>query len=223
MSDDNQLQPTVLDIGAEQLGKPYARALIAAAAKAGVADEVFAQLCEVVDEALHQNPRLAAALASPRVGESEKNRIVDRLFGGRVNEVLLRGMKVMNAHGRLGFLPAVRDAAAKILDEQVGRVVAEVRTAVPLSDDLRGEILHRLGESLGKQIRLKESVDPSLIGGMLIRVGDTVFDTSVSGRLAKLGRSVRSGFAQQLLQRSSRFVAEDRIDSADENGTIDAT
>ncbi|MEM9646361.1 MAG: ATP synthase F1 subunit delta [Planctomycetota bacterium] len=211
---DPQQHSTVLDIGAEQLGKPYARALISAAAKEGVADQVMGDLSAIVDEGLKSNPRLEAAFASPRVSESEKDRVIDQVFGGKVHPILIRGMKVMNSHGRLGYLSAVRDAAAKILDEQLGRVVAEVRTAVPLPDDLREEVKAQVGRSLGKEVRLQESIDEDLIGGMVIRVGDTVFDSSVSGRLEKLGRSVRTGFANQLLERAGQFVSDHQVSDA---------
>lgn len=211
---DPQQHSTVLDIGAEQLGKPYARALIGAAAGEGVADQVMEQLSSIVDEGLHANPTLATALASPRVSQAEKDRVIDRLFGSQVHPVLTRAMKVMNAHGRLGYLGAVRDAAAAILDEQLGRVVAEVRTAVAIPDDLRVEVENRIGQSLGKQVRLQETVDESLIGGMVIRVGDTVFDSSVSGRMNKLGKSVRTGFAHKLLERAGQFVSDNQISDA---------
>lgn len=218
MSESSQ-QSSVLDVGAEQLGKLYARALIGAASKEGVAEEVLSQLSDVVDEGLAKNPSLTAALASPRVSEDEKNAVIDRLFAGQAHSVLVRTMKVMNAHGRLGYLGAVRDAAAEIYDEQLGRVVAEVRTAVPLPASLREEVASQIGQSLGKQVRLRETVDASLIGGTVIRVGDTVFDSSVAGRLNKLGRAVREGFAHQLMERASAFVSEDTGESEEEATT----
>lgn len=221
MSETSQAD-NVLDIEAEQLGKPYAQAMIGAAMKEGVADEVLRQLGEVVDQGLSQNPKLASALASPRISESDKDRVIDRLFGEQCHPVLIRTMKVMNAHGRLGFLPAVRDAGADIYDEMQGRVVAEVRTAIPLADDLRQEVRDRIGQTLGKEVQLRETVDESLIGGMIVRVGDTVFDSSVSGRLEKVRRSVREGFAQQLMQRADQF-SSGTVDTADDGDPQTAT
>ena len=72
---------TVLDTGAEQLGKTYAQALIGAANNAGVADQVIEQLNQLVDEYLAGNPSLQAAFSSPRVDEAEKVRVIERLFG----------------------------------------------------------------------------------------------------------------------------------------------
>jgi F-type H+-transporting ATPase subunit delta len=197
----------VLDIGAEQLGKTYARALLGAAVRENASEQVLDQLRAIVTDALGDNPKLAAAFESPRVSAAEKARIIDRLFGNSIHPILLRLMKVMADRGRLGYLNAVSRAADVLHDEVTGRVVAEVRTAVPLSDDLRNDVARRLSQSLGKQVRLKESVDSALVGGMVIRVGDTVYDSSVASRIDKIGRAARDGFARQLLQQSDRFVS----------------
>ncbi len=204
---ENAQHANVLDIGAEQLGKIYARALLGASLRENTAEQVLDQLRDIVTDALAVNPKLAAAFESPRVSSEEKSRVIDRLFGNSVNPILLRLMKVMAGRGRLGYLGAVSRAADLLHDEVAGRVVAEVSTATPLTDDLRNEVAQRLSQSLGKQVRLKESVDASLVGGMVIRVGDTVYDSSVASRIEKMGRAARDGFARQLLQQSDRFTS----------------
>jgi len=90
----------------------------------------------------------------------------------------------------------------------LGRLVATVETAVPLDDALRSNIEEQLGSIMQKQVRLSESVDPELIGGMVIRVGDRVFDSSVSNRLDALARRARNGFSSQLLQRFGELTSE---------------
>lgn len=197
---------TVLDTGAEQLGKTYARALIGAAKNAGVADQVIKQLGQLVDDYLAKSPELRAAFASPRVDGDEKVRIVERIFGDEFDPILIKFLKVMAGRGRLAYVAAVRSAADSIHDEMMGRVVASVRTAVPLDDALRSEISSQLGSIMNKQVRLRESVDPELIGGMIIRIGDRVFDSSVANRLNKMARRTREGFSSQLLERFNQFV-----------------
>ena len=173
---------TVLDTGAEQLGKTYARALLGAAKTAGVVDQVIEQLGQLVDEYLESSPQLRAAMASPRIDEDEKVRVIDRIFADEFDPVLVKFLKVMGSRGRLGYVKAVRDAADEIHDEMLGRVTASVQTAIPLDDALRAQISDQLGSLMNKQVRLRESVDPDLIGGMVIRVGDRVFDSSVAPR-----------------------------------------
>jgi len=199
---------TVLDTGAEQLGKTYARALIGAAGKAGVADQVVEQLGRLVDEYLGGSPQLQAAFASPRIEAEEKVRVIERLFSDEFDPLLIKFLKVMAQRDRLGYVDAVRNAADEIHDDMMGRVVASVRTAVPLDDTLRNQISERLGTLLNKQVRLRESVDPELIGGVVIRVGDRVFDSSVSNQLDKMAKRTRAGFAGQLLQKFQQFTIE---------------
>lgn len=196
--------PTVLDIEAEQFGKIYARALLGAAKAAGSTELVLEQLGEICDRGLKGHPELLAAFASPRIDMEEKAHIIDRLFGD-AEPILVQFMKVMARRERLGYLVAVRTAAVEQYDDFVGRLVAEVRTAVPLDDALRTELTEQLSQKLGRIVRLREVVDERLIGGMVVRVGDTIFDSSVASRLDKLGRAAKAGFAHQLLTHSERF------------------
>jgi F-type H+-transporting ATPase subunit delta len=199
---------TVLDTGAEQLGKTYARALIGAAASDGVSDEVIQQLGRLVDEYLDGSPALTAAFASPRIEQDEKIRVIDKIFADEFHPVLIKFLKVMAGRGRLGYVRAVRKAAEDIHDEMLGRVQAAVRTAIPLDDAMRSEIASRLSAVLNKEVRLRESVDPELIGGMVIRVGDRVFDSSVSNRLNKMAKKTRDGFSSQLLHKFEQFTSD---------------
>ena len=114
----------------------------------------------------------------------------------------------MASRDRLGYVHAVRDAADEIYDDMMGRVVASVRTAVPLDDQTRSQIVDRLGSVMNAQIKLRESVDPELIGGMVIRIGDKVFDSSVQNRLNKMAVKARQGFSSALLKRFSEFTSE---------------
>lgn len=199
---------TVLDTGAEQLGKTYARALLGAAKNAGVVDQVIEQLAQLVDEYLAGSPQLRAAFASPRVEEDEKIRVIDRLVGDEFHPLLVKFLKVMAGRDRLGYVAAVRDAADEIHDEMLQRVVASIQTAVPLDDALRSQIADQLGSLMNKQVRLRESVDPELIGGMVIRVGDKVFDSSVANRLNSMARRTRDGFSGRILQQFDQFTSE---------------
>ncbi|MGV3486744.1 MAG: ATP synthase F1 subunit delta [Planctomycetaceae bacterium] len=198
---------TVLDPGAEQVGKTYARALISAAASAGVADQVLDQLQVLVDEYLAGSDKLAAALASPRIDEAEKSRVIDRIFANEFHPVLVNFLKVMGKRGRLGYIAAVRNAANLLRDEMLGRLVAEVRTAVPMDDATRSLVTSRLEAAMKKQVRLQETVDPDLIGGMIVRIGDTVFDSSVANQIDKMARRARAGFSRELLRRFDSFTA----------------
>ncbi|MCD0461527.1 ATP synthase F1 subunit delta [Roseiconus lacunae] len=197
---------TVMDTGAEQLGKTYAQALMAAASKSGLSDKVVEQLGTLVNEYLAGSPKLSAAFASPRIDIAEKQRIVERIFGDEFEPLLVNFLKVMASRGRLGYVDSVYEGAQKQLDQMSGRVLAKVKTAVPLDDSLRSTIIERLGGALGKQVRLQEVVDESLIGGMVIRVGDTVFDNSVAGRIDLIAKRAKQGFSAALSEKFANLV-----------------
>lgn len=200
------VQSTVLDVGAEQLGKIYARALLGASEAEGSTDQVIDQLNQLCDEGLAGSISLRLAFASPQIDADEKCRVLDRLLSD-AHPTLVRFLKVMAKRNRLGYVVAVRDSVTSLYDEMTGRLLAEVRTAVALTDSLRDEVTQQLSQRFGKQVRLREVVDESLIGGMVVRVGDTVFDSSVASRLDKIGRAAASGFAHKLIENSSRFTS----------------
>lgn len=199
-------QETVFDTGAEHLGRVYAEALLAAAEKAGNADVVVGQLEEMVSGALAEHPELAAAFSSPRVSVDEKSRILDRLFADKLDPMVLRFLKVVAGRGRLGYVRNIASAARAQRDEALGRTVALVTTAVPLDDSLRGQVIERLATKLGREIVLRERVDPALVGGLVIRVGDIVYDSSVAGRLNGMAKKTQKAFARKLMENSDRFA-----------------
>lgn len=192
---------TVMDTGAEQLGRTYAQALLGAAEKVGLTEKIVGQLSELVDGYLLSSPQLAAAFSSLRIDAEEKCRVIDKLFGEEFEPLLLTFLKVMASRGRLGYIDAVRNGALALYDEMSGQILAKVKTAVPLDDALRAAISERLSSVTGKSVRLQESVDPDLIGGMVIRIGDTVFDNSVANRLNTIAKRASEGFSSKLTEK----------------------
>ncbi|MEL6895386.1 MAG: F0F1 ATP synthase subunit delta, partial [Planctomycetota bacterium] len=87
-------------------------------------------------------------------------------------------------------------------------VRAEVITATPLADDTRGEVQHRLQVALSKEVTLIETVDPAVIGGMVIRIGDTVYDNSVAGKISNISRKAKDGFASYLMNHADSMIGE---------------
>ena len=205
--DEKVRHETVFDTGAEHLGRVYAEALLAAAQAGGATDAVVDQLQALVDDVLNQHPQLAAAFASPRVDPEEKQRIIDRLFASQVHPTLLHFLKIVARRERLHYLRQIASSAVALRDERLGRLVAEVRSAVPLTEELRQAVVARLQETMRQEIVLRETVDPQLIGGLLVRIGDTVFDSSVSNRLSGMARKTRQSFARQMLENADRFAA----------------
>jgi F-type H+-transporting ATPase subunit delta len=201
--------PTVLDAGQQQIGKIYAEALLGAADKSHSAETVREELKSLVEDVLTRLPQFEAVLQSPRVSHEEKVKLLDRAFQGRMSRDLLNFLKVVSRHGRMESLRPIQRAFEKLYNERAGRVEVLVGAAEPLSDDLITKIADRLRQSLGREPVLKINVDPELIGGVVIRIGDTVYDGSVARRLVRLRDETAARIAREIRRHSERFaVAE---------------
>lgn len=183
--------PTALEGDQQQVGRLYGQAILGAAGAR--ADEIVEQLKAVVEEGLTAHPTLEAALASPRISQEQKEGMIDRIFQGRVDPIVLNFMKVLCRRDRISSLRSIQITAAELRDEALGRVRVRVTSAQPLTDQQRSDIDTRLGQMLGKEIVLQERVDASLLGGIIIRIGDQVFDGSILGKFAAIRSSVIHG------------------------------
>jgi F-type H+-transporting ATPase subunit delta len=174
------------DPGLEHIGMVYSKALLGATEKSGQSEQVVQELEEIVSEVFDKHPELVPALASLRLDHHERTTMLDRAFGGKVSTTTLNFLKVLSGHGRLGTLRSVAKAARKLLDAKRNRIEVEVRTAAPISNPLRDQITARLTALLKKEVVLVTKLDPELLGGVVVKVGDTLYDGSVSSRLVSM-------------------------------------
>jgi F-type H+-transporting ATPase subunit delta len=196
----------IIDAGRQHLGSVYAKALLGAAEKAGRADEVVEELEAIVADVLSKLPQLDEALKTPRLTHEERLPILDKAFGGRVSDTTLTFLKVVSKHARLDCLRAIARSARKLLNTTRGRVEVIVESAYPLSNPLRDRIVGRLTELLGQQVILSTAVNESLLGGLVVRVGDTVYDASLASRLKKMQEVTLDHTKQAIRESIDRFT-----------------
>jgi F-type H+-transporting ATPase subunit delta len=158
-----------------------------AAEAAGCRREVLAELGLIAREVLPQVPEAAAVFASPKVSPEEKSRIIDRLTAGRMQPTTTNVLHVLARHGRLGLIGAVVAAAERLADERDGRREATFTSAVPLDAAEQARIVAETEKALATAVVPRFVVDPAIIGGLVVRVGDTIYDQSVASGLARLG------------------------------------
>jgi F-type H+-transporting ATPase subunit delta len=197
---------TVLDTGLQYIGTVYAKALIAAAEKSGTTEKVLEELDAFVSDVLDAFPKFEATLGSPRVPFESKERALDRAFANKMSPQLLNFLKVLTRRGRFEAVRAVRLAARKIYNDLRGRVEVHLTTAEPLDASTRDLVLTKLKAALKTEIDLKTYVDPELLGGLTIRVGDTVYDGSLANQLARLRNELVATATQRLRAESDRFA-----------------
>jgi F-type H+-transporting ATPase subunit delta len=185
------IHPTVFDIEEQQVAALYSKALLAAAGNR--VDAIVYELEAVIRECLDRHPKLEVALSSPRISEDDKAAMIDRIFGGKIDQSLLNFLKVLARRRRLNALRSIQLAVAALRDEHLGRLRVKVTSAQPLTDSQKHDIVARLSSNFSKEIVLIEKVDPSLLGGIILRIGDRVYDGSVLGKLQVMRRTVASG------------------------------
>lgn len=196
------------DSDQQYIGKVYAKALLGAAEKSGQTPALLSELDSLVSDVLAKLPKLAALLDSPRVPHEEKVKILDRAFAGQMSKELLNFLKVVSRHGRLDCLAAVNRAAKDLFNEMRGRVEVQVRTAEPVGPEQLEKITNQLKMALKRDVDVKTGVDPALLGGLVVRIGDTVYDGSVANRLARLRDETLDKTALQIRQALERFATE---------------
>ena len=176
-----------VDIAADRVAKTYAQAIIEAAESAGCRAKLLDELAALARDVLPRVPEAVAVFASPKVTPEEKDRIIDRLADGRMSPTTTNALHVLARHGRLGMLAAVVDAAERLADERDGRRHAVFTTAVALDATEQARIVTETEKALSASLKPRFVVDPAIIGGLVVRVGDTIYDQSVATGLARLG------------------------------------
>lgn len=195
------------DAGRQHLGAVYAKALLGAAQDAGQVDGVLAELESLENDVFKKMPALRMTLTSPRVSVDEKIALIDKAFKGKMSEVLLNFLKVTARHERLSCLPDVLRSFRQLVNEAEGKLSVIVRSAYPLNNTLRDRIAARLGEVLKKRVTLDVEVDPDLLGGLVVRIGDTVYDGSVAASLQKMKAVALEQTSAAIRDSLNRFTA----------------
>lgn len=190
---------TVMDDEARQVARVYAEALYRAADQHGQTAEVMVELDQLVYDVFKADPGLELFLASASINEDRKRESIERAFRGRATDVLVQFLGVLNQHRRLDMIRPIHDAYRRLYNRKTRKLVVIARSAVPLNDDERRRLCDDVRAVVDVEPILQEQVDPELLGGLVVRVGDWVYDASVRAKLDEV--------RNQLIERSSYGVA----------------
>jgi F-type H+-transporting ATPase subunit delta len=163
----------------------YAEALLAVARSEGSLAEVEDELFRFA-RLLEANDDLRTTLTDAALPVSRRQQIVEDLLGGRANPTTTALVSMVVGTGRSRDLPAIIDELVKLSAAEGNKEVAEVRSAVDLTDDQKQRLAAALEAKTGKKVELKVIIDPTVLGGLVAQVGDTVIDGSVRSRLQQL-------------------------------------
>lgn len=148
-------------------------------------------------------------LASQTVASASREASLRSIFEGRVSELTLKFLLLLNSKGRLTHLPAIIAAFDQRVQDALGRVEVDVYTAEPMDTEQRDSVGERIASKLGKQIALHTYVEPAMIGGIKIRIGDRLIDDSLATRLRRVRDRVARDGGAALRARAQRVIRDD--------------
>ena len=139
------------------------------------------------------NERASRALSDPAQPFAERRKLLDRILGKRVSPAVANLVRLLTQRSRLDLLPRIATEFQRLVNRQRGIVEATVTSALPLNRAETESLTTRIQAMTGAEVDLRSIVDPKLIGGLTVRVGDTLLDASVRGRLERLREQLVAG------------------------------
>lgn len=187
----------------------YAQALFELAQERNQINEVYEEL-DQLSAVIHQQSEFFIFLETPAISHREKTESLTRIFAGQLSELTLNFLKVLAAKDRLGLLPEIKLAYQKLLDKKAGIVKGKLTTAVELGQKELARLTEQICRALRKTIEFENEVAPAIIGGLVIKIDDTIIDSSIRANLLRFSRQIREK-ADHLI-RSNRTLNRDTSD-----------
>jgi F-type H+-transporting ATPase subunit delta len=168
------------------LARRYARAVLEIGTANGNLDKIGADLRSLA-KAMHDSAELVTALTNPAIRRADRRRVIDGLLQRIGADPHTRNLIYLLLDGeRLGSLEAISREVDAMIEARAGRLAAEVTSALPLDDAQLSQITAALEQASGKQVAVTRREDPDLLGGVVAKLGDTVYDGSLRTQLRTL-------------------------------------
>ena len=174
------------------IAKRYAQALFSIGEEQGLTQAFFTQLTGVTAVLAADDGRLAGFLSPGRLSPHQQKSLIKEIFAGQIHPLLENTLCLLLDKGRGGYLPALPVAYQQLLDEKAGILPVTVVCSYPLSSEQQAALSAAIVKISGKDIRLDQEVDASLIGGLKLVIGDTVYDGSLNKQLDKLTETLHN-------------------------------
>jgi len=172
------------------IAKRYTQALFAIAEEQNLEEQFLSQLTDIAAALAAGAGGLGELLIMGRMPVSRQKSLLQEVFGDQVHPLLQNMLFLLLDKGRGGYIPALLPAYQQLLDDKAGILAVTAISAQPLQAKQEAGLIAAIAKRWGKQIRLRQEVDPSLIGGLKLIIGGTVYDGSLARRLEKLEHSL---------------------------------
>ena len=193
------------DVSAQRLAGIYAAALLNAAEANHSVARVLEEIDSLIDDVADKNRQLGALILGGAVGRKGRKAAITKAFSSRASETFFKFLLVLNDHERLDLLRPIRRALHDLHDERARRLRVHMFSAVPLDDDVKTRILKAVHDIFQLEPVLVSHVDPALLGGLMIRIKDRVFDGTVRTRIDNLRNQLIARSSHEIQSRRDRF------------------
>jgi F-type H+-transporting ATPase subunit delta len=196
------------DPSAKAVARVYADAYLNAAASVGVTNPLE-EFASFQNDVLDPNPEFEQLLTSQFTSKDDKDGIIDRVVQPRASELFTHFLKVLNSNDRLDLLPAILRECIAEQERRAGQKRVEVHSAVELTEAQQKAIRDQLKTVLNIEPILIAQTNPDLVGGLVIRVGDTIYDGSLKTRLKMLAHRLRERYLYEIQSGRDRFSSSE--------------
>ncbi|QKY70477.1 F0F1 ATP synthase subunit delta [Lentibacillus sp. CBA3610] len=173
----------------EVVANRYAEALFQLGDEKGILEQLASEF-HVLKSIFDENEQLAPFLEHPRVNNDRKKAFIDEVFQGFSNDVI-NTMKLLITRDRIGLVPSITDHFTRMVNDVKGIAEAKVYSVRELSDDERKQLEETFAKRFNKQaVKIQTIVDPSVLGGIKLQIGNTIYDGTISAKLRRIERNV---------------------------------
>jgi F-type H+-transporting ATPase subunit delta len=201
----NGNRPDTFDAQREQLAKTYAQALLAAAVAKGSAADTVDEVDSLVADVLDRNEQFDQALTGDMLSHDRRVELIDNVFGGRASEIVVSWLKVLSTNNRLQLVRPIARQLRRLFDESENRVKVTVRVASQASPATLDALRSAIAAKFGVEPILDVWIDPEIIGGVILRIGDTVYDASIRTSLNRAKSQMLARAVEAIESSPERF------------------
>jgi F-type H+-transporting ATPase subunit delta len=206
---EEQLARGSAGVGALQVAAVYAEALLNAAEKAGQVDQVVGELDALLDTTVKRGSPLRPFFASGVISRETRGEVIRKVFENNANPLIIDFLMVLNEHDRLALLPVIIFELKHLRDRRARKMPVYLSSAAPLTEDQLDQVRQAVRRNLNLEPMLETKIDPDLLGGLVFRVGDWIFDGSVQSKLTELSKQISENSSHEIQSGRDRFRSAD--------------
>lgn len=171
------------------IAKRYSKGLFDLAKERNLIDDIAAD-CQAVLQAFESNPSLTSFLQNPKIQKKDKELLIENAFKSNVNQYTYDFIRLLTEKGRIQFLRECAQYFLVLTDVHKGLIDVDVTSALELSAAQMMELQKKLEQSTSKKVNINRSIDPTILGGMIIKIGNKVIDGSIRTKISKIKESL---------------------------------